>query len=129
MDSVQSREVSAACFPVEERANDNENPIYRNIHCQVENGGWFIATFRAQPDFRTVVDILRTSAAKSPNADCTGERVIGPDGSAVPYIYLTYRQFLHKLVSKFSQRLPLAKADDQLRDKPRTSAAEISFTC
>jgi long-chain acyl-CoA synthetase len=86
MDSVQSREVSAACFPVEERANHNESPIYRNIHCQVENGGGFIATFRAQPDSRTVIDILQTNAAKSPNADCTGERVIGPDGSAGRYL-------------------------------------------
>jgi long-chain acyl-CoA synthetase len=109
MGLVKSREISLACFPVEEQANENESPIYRNIHCQVENGD-FIATFRAQPDSRTVIDILRTSAAKSPNADCTGEQVIGPDGSAGPYLYLTYRQFLHKLVLMSSQHLLLRRS-------------------
>jgi hypothetical protein len=67
-------------------------------------------TFRPQPDSRTVIDILGTSAAKSSKADCTGERVIGPDGSAVPDLYLTYRQFLQKPVSKFRHNLLLRRS-------------------
>jgi hypothetical protein len=60
-----------------------------NLVSGIENNGiwrFFNGRITDIMDLSPLIDILRTSAAKSPNADCTGERVIGPDGSAGGYL-------------------------------------------
>jgi hypothetical protein len=85
---VQTIVVPAKCVPVTPKVRDDESPIYRNLHCIVENGGRHMPTYRNRRESATFIDILKTSAVKSGDCDCTGERVIYPDGSAGPYQYI-----------------------------------------
>lgn len=64
MGGVQSIEITPKSIVVEKSTSANEGPVYRNIHCFVENGGKFISTFRSQPESNTVIEILRTSSVK-----------------------------------------------------------------
>ncbi|KAK8886266.1 hypothetical protein M9Y10_041727 [Tritrichomonas musculus] len=93
MGQVQSTDVIPCSVPTDEPTNPGESPVYRNTHCFVENGGKFIATFRSQPESCTPLDVLKTTAGKYPDQDCTGERVINEDGSAGPYQWMSYKDF------------------------------------
>ena len=99
MGGVQSVEIEPKCIPISEKVSDDESPIYRNLHCFVENGGNLIPTYRNQPESRTPIDILKTSSVKWANYDCVGERVINDDGSAGPYRYISYAQFYERCLA------------------------------
>ena len=99
MGAVQSVEIEPRCIPITEKVSDDESPIYRNLHCFIENGGNLIPSYRNQPESRTVIDILKTSSVKWANHDCVGERVINEDGSAGPYRYLSYAQFYQRCLA------------------------------
>lgn len=93
MGQVQSTDVTPCSVPTGEPTKPGESPVYRNVHCFLENGGKFIATFRSQPDSLTPLEVLRTSSVKFPDQECTGERRINDDGSAGPYEWVTYKEF------------------------------------
>jgi long-chain acyl-CoA synthetase len=93
MGSGQSKDIPVITIPTISKVSDDESPIYRNIHCFVENGGNFMPYFRSQPEFRTLIDIMRVSSVRFPDSDCTGERIINADGSAGRYVYITYSEF------------------------------------
>ena len=85
MGTVQAIPIPPKCIPITEKVSDDESPIYRNIHCFVENGGAIIPSYRNQPESLTVIDILRVSATKWADYDCVGERSIDAQGKAGPY--------------------------------------------
>jgi long-chain acyl-CoA synthetase len=96
---IHSTAIPAITVPVSSKVSDDESPIYRNIHCLAENGGGFMPYFRSQPDSRTIIDIMRVSSVRYPDSDCTGERVINPDGSAGPYVYISYKEFYRRALA------------------------------
>jgi long-chain acyl-CoA synthetase len=93
MGGVQSIDVPPRVVATGEPGTSDTSPVYRNLRCDMENGGDFIDTFRSQPDSRTPLDILRVSATKFATSDCTGERLIHPDGSAGSYKWTSYSDF------------------------------------
>ncbi|OHT16889.1 AMP-binding enzyme family protein [Tritrichomonas foetus] len=99
MGGVQSIEVEPKSIIIDEPYGEDEGPVYRNIHCFVENGGKHIATFRGQPESRTVIDILKTSSVKYGSLDCVGEREVLPDGSVGDYKYISYKQFYDRCLA------------------------------
>ena len=99
MGNVQSIDIPQTCVPIGPPESDDESPIYHNSHMFAENGGKFIATFRSQPESRTIIDILKTSAVKYANLDCSGEREILPDKSAGPYRYISYKEFYDQCIA------------------------------
>lgn len=99
MGNVQSIDIPQTCVPCIPAESEDESPIYRNSHLPVENGGKFIATFRSQPESRTIIEILKTSAVKFADRDCSGERTVLPDGSAGPYVYISYKEFYDQCIA------------------------------
>ncbi|KAK8866684.1 hypothetical protein M9Y10_009651 [Tritrichomonas musculus] len=93
MGGIQSIEIPPKSIVLEEPSAENEGPVYRNLHCFVENGGKLIPTFRSQPESNTVIEVLRTSSVKFADLDCVGERVVNPDGSYGEYQYISYSEF------------------------------------
>ena len=99
MGEVQSIPIPQRCIPIGESSNPDESPIYMNCHTFAENGGDLIATLRSQPDSKTMIDILKTSAVKFADCDCSGEREILPDGTAGAYRYMSYRDFYEQCLT------------------------------
>ena len=99
MGSIQSIDVQPMVVPTGRRDDDSESVIYRNIRIDQENGGNFIATFRNQPESLTPIDILRCSATKYADLDCTGERVINADGTPGPYRFISFKEFYRRVLA------------------------------
>jgi long-chain acyl-CoA synthetase len=99
MGSIHSTAIPAITVPISQQVSDDESPVYRNIHCLVENGGDLMPYFRSQPDSRTMIDIMRVSSVRHPDSDCTGERVVNPDGSPGPYVYISYSEFYRRALA------------------------------
>jgi len=98
MGSVQSMEIPPIMVPTDEPTKENEGPVYRNIHCYVENGGTLISTFRSQPESRTAIDILKKSSIKYADCDCVGERdTIGE--VAGNYQFIKYSDFFQRVIA------------------------------
>jgi long-chain acyl-CoA synthetase len=68
--------------------------VYRNSHCNEENGGQLLSTFQSQPDSLTPIQLLRTTAEKYPSHKCTGQRDV--DGR---YQWISYSDFYKQVLS------------------------------
>ncbi|KAH0792240.1 AMP-binding enzyme family protein [Histomonas meleagridis] len=99
MGNVQSIDIPPICIPTDEETGPDESPVYRNIHCYVENGGQLIKTYRNQPESETPIDILRVSATKYADCDCVGERERDQDGNVGPYKYISYSEFYKRVLA------------------------------
>lgn len=93
MGQIQSIDPGPFQVPISEEHNPGESPIYRNMHCFVENGGNFISSFRCQPESFTPLDVLKGSSVRFANCDCSGERIRNEDGTFGPYVYMSYKDF------------------------------------
>jgi long-chain acyl-CoA synthetase len=85
--------------PTDQPHEEDESPIYRNIHCYHENGGQLIPTFRSQPEARTVIDLFAGSAITYADEDCMGERIKNPDGTVGPYVYISYAEVFKRVLA------------------------------
>lgn len=99
MGSVQCIEVQPMVVPTGVYGDGGESVIYRNVRINHENSGKFLSTFRNQPESLTPIDIIKCSATKYGNLDCTGERVINSDGTPGPYRFISFKEFYDKTLA------------------------------
>ena len=98
MGHVQSIDIAPTMKKTNENYLENEGPIYKNIHCDIENGGNLISTFRSQPESKTIIDILKGSSNKFSELDCVGERKMNND-IAGEYVYINYKTFYERCLA------------------------------
>jgi long-chain acyl-CoA synthetase len=99
MGQVQAVAHRGTLVKVDEEVGEDESPVYRSSVCFLENGGQLISTFRSQPESRTTIQILRTSAGNYPGLDCVGERELLPDGTHGRYKWTSYSEFYGQVLA------------------------------
>ena len=93
MGQIQSVDVEPVCVPIPGSETEEHSVIFRNKHVFVENGGEYIATFRSQPDAKTMIEILRGSSIKFANEPVYGQRPKLGEEKWGDFKFLTFKEF------------------------------------